>query len=298
MISSYTIPLGSFKKIKNGSTIVVLGPRNTGKTTVLRTILYYLNPEIRIPILISNTAHVSRDFNGMIPESLSYQRYDPDMMKKIMRYQVRFFSKINEHERKNPPFKTYMMIVMDDVFAQGKKFKNDETFIEIFTEGRQSNITIIAAFHDAMGVPPKVRGQIDYLIITKEHRKKRLQEIYDNYWPFKTDINTFKEILSKCTNGYNSMLIDLRHANKPGFGMNNTVFYLEPPNPDFLPKNHIGIRSIWDEHFKRLDPEWRRKKWLNNPKGQKHKIKRSSQIVLEHKQPRKKKRKNTFIFKD
>jgi hypothetical protein len=294
MTSSFKISCGKFKLISNGSTIAVLGPRNTGKTTVIRTILYYLNHKIRMPILISNTAHTTGDFVDIIPESLSFQKYDPSTMKSIMRSQVKFCNKLGENKRKNPSIKTYMAIVMDDVFAQSKKFKNDETFIEIFTEGRQSNITIITAFHDVLGIPTKVRGQIDYLLITREHRKQRIQALFDNYWPFKTSFEDFKEILSTCTQNYYCLFIDLKNSNRPGYNIKNSVYFLMPPSPKKLPKIKIGLKSIWNEHYKVIDPRWRDKKWLESSSSSK----KNKRVILQKRKRNQKNKRRIIIFND
>jgi len=293
MSNNVIIDEGSFKQIQKESIVVVVGPKNSGKTTNIRTILYYLSPFIRTSLLISNTAHVTGDFNGIIPETFSYQKYDPSIVKNLMRYQFMHIDKSDKLDSYSK-YKRGCVVVMDDIFAQLKKYKNDENYIGLMTEGRHAAMTIIIGTHDVLGIPSKIRGQIDYLIVTRESRKKRLQEIYDNYWQHgHIEYKQFSKILADCTVGYKSMLIDIRKSGRPGVKIEDSVFFLQPPSK--LPPFKMGIKSMWDINQKILDPNWKKKKWLS-PDNKKHET-----VVLRPKHQKTKhktRKKNIISFND
>jgi archaellum biogenesis ATPase FlaH len=247
------------KSIKHGTVIVVSGRRGSGKTTIAKAIIYYLSSKIRNALLISNTSDIKKDFDEIIPPILIHKQYKPDVVKSFLFNQMKFIEK--NKSRYN--IKKDAIIIMDDVLAQKKTWKKDESFIQTFLEGRHSKITIILSIQDILGVPSELRNNIDYLIIAKEHRKERKKKIFDEYWPSGLcDFKTFEAILNKCTEGYSSLFINIKRTDKEGFNISNTIFRWKPPKPKDIPPIKICNKSLWDLNKRVYDPNWRIKRFM------------------------------------
>jgi len=246
------------RNIKLGTTIVISGKRGAGKSTIVKIISYYLSPKIRMALLVSNTADKKRDFEQIIPPFLIFEQYQSSIFKNFIKNQSEFCEKY----RKNNTVKKHGLIIMDDVLAQTKKWKNDESLIEIFLEGRHSNITNILSIQDILGVPSSLRNNIDYLFITKEFRKERKKLIFDTFWPNNYgNYELFEKILMKCTEGYSTFVIDIKRTEKPNATLENTIFRWKPPDPKKIPPFKIGTRDLWNLNYKSYDEKWRIRKW-------------------------------------
>lgn len=257
----------NFKKIKHGTVIGISGRRGSGKTTVVKTLMYYFSPSVRIPLLISGTADYSNDFRGIVPPVLVYDKYNPDKMKALI------FSQSALKDKSMRGKKKYSLVVMDDVISQKKRWANDTQFIKMFLEGRHFDITNILCIHDPLNIPSALRSNIDYLIITAEHRATRIKSLYENYWPQKFgDLNTFKEILNTTTEGYKSLFIDIKRSSAPHATFENSIFYIAPPHPDNIPHFKLGIKELWELNKEYYNSHWRSKEYTKKSANLKPKI--------------------------
>jgi energy-coupling factor transporter ATP-binding protein EcfA2 len=229
-------------QIKTNTTIVISSRRGSGKTTIVKWILYYLHPEIRIGTLISNTSYMKGDFNNIIPPLFIFKEYNEKMVKKFIINQSKYW----REKKKVDGIKKKAVLIMDDVLSQSKKWRNDKNLTEIFLEGRHSGITNILSIQDLIGCPSSLRGNIDYLIIPKEIRKSRKKIIFDEFWNGYTDYSTFEKILLKCTDGYSSLFIDIKGSAQPYAKMEDVIFRWKPKDPNFLPSFKIGGEKLWE----------------------------------------------------
>ena len=229
------------KDIDKASTIAIIGKKRSGKTTVIKLLLYYLSPYVRVPVLISQTAGVTRDYEGFFPQTFVHERYDPRILEHLLNYQISF---ANSNHRRN--VKAYGLFVMDDVTAQKKLWSSDPQFISLYLEGRHYNTCNILAVHDASNIPKELRGNIDYMIITSEHRATRRKFIFENFWPEQFgNRKVFDSVLEQATEGFHSLLIDVKKSGEPGATFSNCIFYINPPHPKRIPVRKLGSSAIW-----------------------------------------------------
>lgn len=256
-----------FKKLNINSTFGIVGRRGSGKSTVIKTIMYYISPYIRLPILFSHTADKNKEYDRYIPSSLIYSHYKPSLVAEMILDQEKRLTNKNRNKRK----KIQALIAFDDVVAQIKLWKNDTKVIEMFTEGRHTKITTILGVHDIKDLVPKIRNQFDYVILTGEDRKTRRDFFFDTYWPqrFIADKKQFNDIVDEGTRGYRSLVINIRQLAKPNSKFSNCVFYIRPPNPKKLPNFRIGNKYYWRYHKQNYDKNWRIEKWKNYAKQNK-----------------------------
>ncbi len=247
-----------FKELGNNKTIVIIGGRETGKTTLIKNILYYQSPYIRTPFLISGTSNMKGDFDKHIPPLFIHDTYESSHMKGLyqMQKKIKHDPTISKQiERKK--LKKHCVVVMDDVVSDDKIWKNCKFFKKLFFEGRHSDINIIISIHDPIKLPSTLRGQVQYLIITSLRQEPRLKHVFENYWPQQFgNFKKFKEICSIATRGWDALFIDLDKANKSNT-FTNVVRYIRAAPEENLPNFRIGLRSYWSACRQYYDKRWK-----------------------------------------
>ena len=216
-----SIDLSSFdvNKIKPYNTCVFIGKRGTGKTVLLKDILYNFK-ELPIGAVISQTAKVTKDFHGIIPDCLIHSRYKPDFIEKIFRSQEKklenlhndLYDEIPDRQERMEYIKSdinnYCFIVMDDMISDSKTWKNDDKFQSIFFEGRHYLIFFILTMQEPLAIPPKLRSNIDFFFITFTNNNQDIEKLYNIAGGAFNNKKEFRSVLQACTKDYSCMVVD------------------------------------------------------------------------------------------
>jgi hypothetical protein len=193
-------------KMKSDAVIVLLGKRRTGKSYLVRDLLYNKRHDVPIGTVISRTDHMGHFYDQFIPPLLIHKRYTAELLKKVLKRQQ---MAIEEQWNKKNAF-----LLMDDCLADAKDWKNDEMIKEIFFNGRWYKLLLILTMQSPMGIPPDFRTNIDYTFILKNNNAADREKIYKNYAGIFETKEMFNKVLDACTEDYNALVIDnTTHSN-------------------------------------------------------------------------------------
>jgi hypothetical protein len=105
--------------------------------------------------------------------------------------------------------------------------------------GRHYGVLYILAIQYVMGIPPVLRGQVDYVFILRENQVSARRRIYEQFAGIFPTFELFCQIMDQCTEDYECLVIhNGAHTNK----IEDCVFwYKAQPHPDFK----IGSRDHW-----------------------------------------------------
>lgn len=189
------------KKLKDNAVIVMVAKRNSGKSVLVRDILYHKNN--MCGVVISPTERLNKTYGDIIPDSFIYYKYDPNVVNRIMTRQEKVLEKIESG--KNIDAETFL--IFDDCLAD-KKWVKDEVIRSLFMNGRHYKMTFILTMQYSLGIPPELRSNIDYIFILRENfvsNRKRLHEHYAGMFP---TFDLFEKAMRKCTADYGCLVID------------------------------------------------------------------------------------------
>ena len=110
-------------EIELNSKIAIIGKPGTGKTSIIKDILYRHRSRFTKGILMSGTTASSKDFEGVFPDIFIYNIYKQDVADKFWKKQKNYVvNVINEHIGKlivfvdiNIQMKILMYIVIQDI---------------------------------------------------------------------------------------------------------------------------------------------------------------------------------------
>ncbi len=253
------------RKLVPYANICIIGKKKTGKTSLIKWILYCKHKRVRIPYMVSETSLMNDDFKGVIPNNLIHTKFNISSLEDLLKMQKEI--KIAKEQGKSSwkGKKTDTAIVLDDILAMGKEWQKSEPIKSLIFNGRHYLADLIMGVQDVMGLPPAFRANIDYTIITKVSDTPSQKKIFENYWnPAFGDRKVFNEVISKCTEGYKCLLIDnAQLANSSS--LTDCVYYVENPHPDNIPKHRLGTKAIWEfcrKHEENQDDKDKNKKGI------------------------------------
>jgi len=191
-----------------GSVIVMIGRRGFGKTSIIREYIR-LNKDIPAGIVISPTERSNQFFEKFIPRMLIYDEYDPKILDKFVKRQMRiteqYKNEIKIYGKSDLDPRSF--IILDDCMYD-KSWVNDINIRYLFCNGRHINATVIIALQFAMGIPPMFRTNIDFVFLLKENIVKNRQRLYEHYAGMFPTFEVFCQVMDQCTENYECLVIN------------------------------------------------------------------------------------------
>ena len=233
--------------------IVVLGPRNSGKSFLIKDLMTLIK-EIPICKIVNGTEEMTGHYSSFVPSVCISEEYSDDILKKFVKRQ-RDICKKKKNDLTYQNVDERALLLLDDL-AYDKSWTKQKDIRFIFMNGRWAGITFIMASQEPMGMPPALRSNIDYVFICNQNNYKDRDKIYDNYVSGFKNKKEFNKVLDKCTEDYSVVVINkTARSNK----MEDIVFW-------YRAKDHRNFRfgslSLWMYQAKKYDPYYEEKKKL------------------------------------
>ena len=232
------------KSMLSDATVLLSGCRRSGKSFLLRDMFYHKS-EIPAGVVFSKTEEASPFFGKFIPDSFIHTKYNPEIVQSILTNQAKIVRKnirngigIDGKTKKNNKF-----IVLDDMMADNKEWKNDDTIKNIFFNGRHYNILFILTLQYAMGIGPDLRGNVDYVFIFNTPSIKNRRKIYEDYASMIPSFDYFCNILEACTQDHQCLVIKTTGVNSNKLS-DQVFWYKAEEHKNF----RVGCSSLWKYH--------------------------------------------------
>jgi hypothetical protein len=194
------------------SVVVVIGKRKTGKTVLIRDLLYH-KQNIPLGLVMSHTDHLTHFYDQFIPSMLIHKDYDSEQVGKLFQRQTKA---LQENWKEPSAF-----LLLDDVLSD-KAWKSCSNLKEVFFNGRHYKLLFILGMQSPMGIGPDLRNNIDYTFIFKNNLQSERRKIYDNYAGVFKTFEIFNHVLESTTEDYNCLaIVDNSLSNK----LEDKVFY-------------------------------------------------------------------------
>lgn len=239
MPKSSSVVLSEFnpESIGDNRVCLFIGKRGSGKSTGMRALMYYKR-NIPSGICMSETEESNKFWQQSIPETYIYTQYDTDATMSLINEQRRQHKHIADKSLHKPVF-----WIAEDVMGSEELSKCKQAR-RVFTNGRQWGIFAILAMQYIKDLPPKFRGQVDYVfayrVLSLEDREKLYKDFFSSAFDTYAD---FHQVLKQCTSDYNCLVLD---ATKPTNKLEEMVYWWKAPEvPDFK----AGSREYWEFHL-------------------------------------------------
>ena len=224
-------------KMKTHAVVVAIGKRGSGKSFLIKDILFNKKSEMPVGLVMSHTDHLGHFYDQFIPSILIHKKYDSHQISKLFQRQ----EKALDESWVNPN----AFLLLDDVLSDSKAWKNDPNMSEIYFNGRHYKLLSILGMQEPMGIGSGLRGQIDYTFIFRTNIESEKKKLYDHYAGCFPSFEMFKIVLSAITVDFTCLVID--NTNKSD-NLEDCVFYYKAKMHDNF---KMCSNDIWQLNEKR-----------------------------------------------
>ena len=223
--------------------ICIIGKRNTGKSEVIRSLLYY-NNTIPCGIVISPTETGNKFYSEFSPDSFIHHQFDPELMERVMKRQRKRVTKNGKIQSNN------FFVILDDCMYESKEICGNKQIKEIFRNGRHFQITIIVTTQYVMDLPVALRSNVDYVFCMRENNVANIERLYRSFFGIFQTKQSFSEAFSVVTENYGSIVCDnLSRSNR----IDKCIFWFCALYP--CPQFRTGSNHFWKFHRKFYDQD-------------------------------------------
>lgn len=235
--------------IKDDSVIVFIGRRNTGKSYLVKDLLYY-HRDIPIGTVISPTESANGFYAKIIPSLFIHDEYTPVLIENVLKRQKIMTKRINKevacYGRCNIDPRAFLLL--DDCLYDDC-WKKDKSIKYIFMNGRHQKIMLMITMQYPLGIPPTLRTNVDYVFILREPVVGNRKRIYENYAGMFPSYDVFSTVMDQCTENYECLVID---NNVKSNRLEDQVFWYKAENHENFA---IGSKEFWMVHNENIANE-------------------------------------------
>lgn len=181
------------------STVLIIGKRNRGKSTLAADILRYFKcPKA---VIFSATDMCSGFYKQFFNPNYIFSEYDTDTLRNIIDLQKQFVKNSNDFSKHG------LLLVIDDT-GFDKKFLNSKELFEIVLNGRHLLITVVIMLQDPVSMPLSMRGQMDYVMSLGESFPINKERLYRWFFGVFPTMKSFSDCFDKVTENFGCMILD------------------------------------------------------------------------------------------
>ena len=190
----------SFKPNENkGPVIVLIGKRDTGKSFLVRDLLFY-QQDIPIGTVISGTEEGNGFYGKMVPKLFVHNEYNTAIIENILKRQRTVLKQIKKEMEtyKRTTIDPRAFVILDDCLYDNT-WARDKMMRLLFMNGRHWKVMLVITMQYPLGIPPNLRTNIDYVFILRENYIANRKRIYENYAGMFPTFESFAQVMDQCT---------------------------------------------------------------------------------------------------
>ena len=231
-----------------GPVIVLIGRRDTGKSFLVRDLLYH-HQDIPIGTVISGTEAVNGFYSSMVSKLFIHDEYNTAIIENILKRQKIVVKQIKKEKqaygRSNIDARTF--VILDDCLYDNS-WAREKLMRLLFMNGRHWKVMLVITMQYPLGVPPNLRTNIDFTFILREPYIANRKRIYENYAGMFPTFESFCQVMDQCTENYECLVVS---NNAKSNKLEDQIFwYKATKHGDFK----LGSKEFW-EMSKNLDSD-------------------------------------------
>ena len=227
-------------KENQGPVIVFIGRRDTGKSFLVRDLLYY-HQDIPIGTVIAGTESGNGFYGKHVPKLFIHDEYNTAIIENVLKRQRIVLKQTNKEKAAygTSNIDGRAFVILDDCLWDNT-WSKDKMMRLLFMNGRHWKIMTIITMQYPLGVPPNLRTNIDYTFILREPYLNNRKRIYENYAGMFPTFESFCQVMDQCTENYECLVVSNNtRSNK----LEDQIFWYKADlHSDFK----LGAKEFWD----------------------------------------------------
>ena len=226
---------------QGGSKTIIIGKPNTGKSTLIRSLLYSKKHIFPVATVFSGTERENGAYAKHIPDTFIFPEYNETQVKQVLERQ-----RLAKMHLDNP----WAILILDDCTEDPKIF-NSVLQQRIMKLSRHMKLWYILSLQYAMDMKPVMRTCVDNVFILRETNLYNRKTLYENYAGIIPTYKLFCDLMDQITNDHTALYID--NTAQTSEWQNCVFWYKASPVPEDF---KFGCKDYWDFHKSRYDPDY------------------------------------------
>ena len=228
--------------IPDGKVIVFIGKRETGKSFLVRDLLYY-HQDIPVGCVISGTEGANSFYSKIMPNIFIHNQFTDKTINNYIKRQ----KKVVKLQKENSNVDPRAFLILDDCLYDPSWTKNTD-IRALFMNGRHFKSTFIITMQYALGIPPSLRTNIDYIFILRQNIQANRKRLYEQYAGMFHTLEVFNQVMDQCTENFECVVIN---NNAKSNKLEDQVFWYKADDHSYF---KIGHPSLWKYHQDNYNP--------------------------------------------
>ena len=220
-------------QIKDDKVVVLIGKRDTGKSFLCKDILYY-HSDIPVGQVISGTESANQFYGELVPKLFIHDEFNSEIVNNMIKRQKMMIEKKQAGDNNDPR----AFLILDDCLYDNK-WCRDTCMRSVFMNGRHFKLLFLLTMQYALGIPPNLRTNIDFIFILRENYVSNRKRLYDHYAGMFPTFEMFCQVMDQCTENYECLVIN---NNSKSNKLTDQVFWYKA---DAHPPFKIGGDQFW-----------------------------------------------------
>ena len=222
------------KQINDDKVVVLVGKRETGKSFLCKDLLHR-HKDIPCGQVISGTEAANGYYGRMVPKLFIHDEYTPQIISNVIKRQRMMIDKVKENNNVDPR----LFLLLDDCIYD-QTWVKDKNVRSLFMNGRHFKVLFIITMQYALGIPPNLRTNIDYIFILRENYVNNRKRLYEHYAGMFPTFEMFCQVMDQCTENFECLVIN---NNAKSNKLEDQVFWYKADGHDDF---KLGAKEYWD----------------------------------------------------
>ena len=224
----------NIKEITHDKVVVFIGKRDTGKSFLCKDLLYH-HQDIPVGQVISGTEAANSFYGKIVPKVFIHEEFKPEIVSNMLKRQKMIIDEINKGKNHDPR----AFLILDDCLYD-QSWTKDTNIRSMFMNGRHYKVLFIITMQFALGIPPNLRTNIDYVFILRENYVSNRKRLYEHYAGMFPNFEMFCQVMDQCTENYECLVIN--NNSKSNKLSDQVYWYKASSHPDFK----VGGPKAWE----------------------------------------------------
>lgn len=196
--------------IQKDATILIVGKRHTGKTTLTRDVMWHVRDKLDLCIGMNPTEPGNHNLGFFIPKGLVFHEFNDAKLQHLLEWQRRSIANGKASR---------VGLVMDDCMsettgsgAKKKKVMGSADIVKVFKLGRHLKLFYLNCMQYIKDAPPEVRGNVDLLFAFGTTSSADREKLWKEYFAMFPTFKQFCQVFEACTQQYECIVLDTRKA--------------------------------------------------------------------------------------
>jgi hypothetical protein len=243
---SFNLKKFDMKSMPQDAVVVFIGRRRTGKSTLVRDVLFH-HRNIPLGTVISGTEESNSFYGKIIPPLFIHGEYSPVILANFVKRQKLIMQRIQREEEQMGAGKSRIdprsFMILDDCMYNDD-WTRDKNISYIFMNGRHLKVFFLVTMQYPLGIQPALRTNVDFAFILRSPFQSDRKKIYENYGAAFPSFEFFCQVMDQCTQNFECLVINNTSLSNR---LDECIFWYKAElHGDF----RIGAPEFWEQSKK------------------------------------------------